>query len=170
MLSANVPAIVYDKGMSAFAPQSDRVRDYLQSGAYREDLQQRRGIYLWGQTPRRSDIFAIIAKIFVLNGMSVYHTTLHSLVGIIEHDAERKSMVGRIDHLFVDNIQKRYTVNPDECPYPRYLMAELEELLEYRRTHAHMTHLSSSLNLDKLTWINKDTVELLRGVLTPINL
>jgi hypothetical protein len=170
LVSANVPAIVYEKGISTYAPAADRVRQYLQSGAFKEDLKERRGVYLYGIHAKRSDIFAIVAKILVLNSMQVYYASLHTLVGMLENDAERKNFLGRVDHLFIDNVQRRYVHEPDHCPYPRSIIAEVEELIEYRRTHGHITHMSSALDLDKLTWINRDTVEAIKDCLTPIAL
>lgn len=169
LASANIPAIVYDKGIGAFSPQSDRVADYLKSGVYKEDLSENRGLYLWGNHPRRPDIFASVAKILVMNNYPAYYVNLHNLVGFLEHDAERKNHLNRIKHLFIEGIQRRYHHEPDVCPYSRYIMSEVEELLEYRRTHGHITHISSALELDKLTWLCKDSVELTRGVLTPIS-
>src|SRR6185503_11971727 len=81
LVSANVPAIVYERGMSFYSPDSDRVREYLQSGAFKEDSAAHRGIYLCGNNPKRSDIFATVAKVLVLNDLPVYFTSLHGLVG-----------------------------------------------------------------------------------------
>ena len=170
LVSANVPAIVYERGMSFYSPDSDRVREYLQSGAFKEDSAAHRGIYLCGNNPKRSDIFATVAKVLVLNDLPVYFTSLHGLVGALENDAERKNYLGRVGHLFIDNLQRRYVSEPDHCPYPRAIMAEVEELFEYRRTRSHTTHLSSSMELAKITWIGQETVETLKSVTTSITL
>ena len=169
LTSANIPKNVHGsrlQDLSSIRP----LFDYIVSPAYGLDTKNRIGFYLSGKGIERSTAFAHVAKMLVLSKCSVYFVNLHNLMSCLE-DADKKTLLGRVDFLFVDEIQKQYKQSVGAVrPYAAFQFQEAEDLMLRRFHNGLVTNLSASVAKSQLDWWSVDFADTVAESLVTIGL
>jgi len=129
--------------------------EYIASEVFRDDLDEGRGLVVWGDAAIRGDLLSIACKAFALSGISTHYVTLHQLVGILTADeTERRAPLARCDHLFVDWFEQAFP--GDECPYTTRERAIVQEFLNGRIKGDKHNHYATNRDWQHLKWWSAD--------------
>lgn len=102
-------------------------------------------------------MFGLIAKGHAAAGQSVIFLSIHAMLHFIEHDAERRTELAKIRHLFLDGFEKDFAQDGG-CPYTYYQQIEVEEFIRGRRDAGLVTNFSTHNKWDAVKWWSRDFI------------